>query len=554
MSVVACFLILAAASPSPGPGFAREAPPPVSVEAVRYYAQGRLLVERGALREGLEHLYRASVFDPKSASLARQVSDLAGRIGDADSALEFADRSLELEPDHPRGLWLRGIALFRLGEVSEALALLEAALQADSSQVEYARSLARVAEQLDRIELVARAYERVVALDPYDGEAWFQLAAAHARVGHFSRAESALEHARDLTAVRPGMDFLHGWVLEGLGRPAEAIEEYRQHLDSYPRDQTTRRRLVNLLARAERYAEALPEARAVAEGDPESEDARLVLADLTVRAGRREEGLALFAQLEREAGDDAARLAPVLFSMIRHGETQRVLDRIARWSEAHPDDHRGPMLEARARALGDDPEGALRSAHRAVEMAPDTATTWVLLGTLLQENERFAEAIGVWRSVLDRFPDEEGLEMELAFCLDRSGDTAGAEAVMRAVLERRPDDPAVLNFLGYLLADRNLKLDEAAELVRRALEYEPDNGAFVDSMGWVYYRLGRLQDAREQLERAERLTGGDPIVHEHLGDVYRDLQLLDLARDQYRRSLARDGSNDRVRAKLSELR
>jgi Tfp pilus assembly protein PilF len=91
-------------------------------------------------------------------------------------------------------------------------------------------------------------------------------------------------------------------------------------------------------------------------------------------------------------------------------------------------------------------------------------------------------------------------------------------------------------------------------LIRRALEKDPDNGAYLDSLGWAFYRLRRLDEARLYLERAVERTGGDAVVHEHLGDVYKDLRLNDLAREQYRRSLAADSTNARVRAKLSELR
>lgn len=552
MSVVACFLILAAASSPPMPGPAPGATP-ASAEAIRYYAQGRLLVEQGALREGLGYLYRASVFDPKSASLAREVSDLAGRLGDADSALEFANRAIALEPDNPRGLWLKGLAQFRLGKADSALALFDAASSADTTEIDYARSLARTAEQLDRIDLVARGYRRVVALDENDGEAWFQLAAASARIGRFSEAEQALTSAVALTAVRPGMNFLRGWVAEELGHTHDAIDLYRSHLELHPDDRVTRRRLVNLLGRVGQYQDAYKQAREIARSDT-SEDVQIVIADLAIKTGRRDEGMAVLNRLEHRAGDDPVRLAPVWFARVRNGEAAPALAGIARWSEAHPKDHRGPMIEAQARAMNDDHDGAVRSARRATELAPDSVETWVLLGTLLKDEGRYQESADVWRKTIARFPDEQGLDLELAFCLDRSGREADAESLMRAVLVRRPDDPTYLNFLGYMLADHDRKLPEAEDMVRRALDREPDNGAFVDSMGWIYYRLGRLEDARQELERAERLTGGDPIVHEHLGDVYKDLKLPDLARDQYRKSLARDGSNDRVKAKLSELR
>jgi tetratricopeptide (TPR) repeat protein len=142
---------------------------------------------------------------------------------------------------------------------------------------------------------------------------------------------------------------------------------------------------------------------------------------------------------------------------------------------------------------------------------------------------------------------------DLAACRETLGDLAGAEAAVRDVLRREPDHPTALNFLGYLWADHDRNLDEAVELIVRALAQDPDNGAYLDSLGWAYYRLGRLGEARVQLERAARLTGGDPVVLEHLGDVYKDLALKDLAREQYRLSLAADPGNARVRAKLDAL-
>ena len=90
--------------------------------------------------------------------------------------------------------------------------------------------------------------------------------------------------------------------------------------------------------------------------------------------------------------------------------------------------------------------------------------------------------------------------LDLAYCREQAGDLSGAEQAARDVLHVEPEDPRALNFLGYLLADHNLKLDEAETLIRKAIEQEPDNGAYVDSMGWVHFRLGRFDEARKELE------------------------------------------------------
>jgi Flp pilus assembly protein TadD len=99
-----------------------------------------------------------------------------------------------------------------------------------------------------------------------------------------------------------------------------------------------------------------------------------------------------------------------------------------------------------------------------------------------------------------------------------------------------------------------MNLEESVRLIERALQLDPDNGAYLDSLGWAYYRLGRLQEARAQLERAKQLTGDDPEVLEHLGDVYKDLSLLDLAREHYLKALRADTTSARLRGKLDALR
>jgi tetratricopeptide (TPR) repeat protein len=105
------------------------------------------------------------------------------------------------------------------------------------------------------------------------------------------------------------------------------------------------------------------------------------------------------------------------------------------------------------------------------------------------------------------------------------------------------------------MADHGRGLEEARGMIERAIQADPDNGAYVDSFGWVLYRLGRLAEAREHLERAVRLTGGDPIVREHLGDLYRDLKLAPEAREQYRLSQETEGDHQkRVAEKLRALR
>ena len=95
-----------------------------------------------------------------------------------------------------------------------------------------------------------------------------------------------------------------------------------------------------------------------------------------------------------------------------------------------------------------------------------------------------------------------------------------AENAFREVLRLNPDNSSAMNYLGYMFADRNIRLEEALKLVNKALELEPHNGAYLDSLGWVYYRLDKLDEAVDNLKQAAQKVSRDPVVHDHLGDVY----------------------------------
>jgi len=525
-----------------------------SEEALRRYAAGRLLEEQGARSEALEEYYRALSLEPQAIDIACRISEVSAHMGDPGRSLEFADRALAIQADHPRALWLKGTALLNLGREREALAPLMAAAEADSERVEYFRTLARAAERLDRFDLVLRCYQRVIWLDDTDGEAWFQLAAAQARLGRFGAADTSLVTAVHLNPLRPGLFFLRGWVSENMGRTEQAQAEFRQHLEIHPGDQGVRRRLVFLLARSKHYAEAAAEAEILADSRPDDLEARQMQAELLFEAGKTSQAMQVLDRLRRERPDDPDVISIRVGLQARHGRSRAAVQEAERWLKENPDELRALLLAARARELNGDLEIATAHLEAAVAQAPDSIAPRVLLARVHETSNKLAASEAVWEEAVARFPGHDGLAFDLAMCREKMGDLAGAEAAVRDVLAREPDNATALNFLGYLFADHNRNLDEAVDLIRRALVVDPDNGAFLDSLGWAYYRLGRLGDARDALERAIRVSPGDAVIHEHLGDVYKDMQLNDLARDQYRLSLSSDQSNDRVKQKLSRMR
>ena len=572
--VLALAALPATAAPAPKPAKRTAAPPKSSPpakttaaaadtlvgrypseEAMRFYLDARLLEQSGQLTEALGQYYRALSLDPRSVDLLVHISQICAQIGDAGRSQEFAERALARNPDDWRALWLQGAARFSTGHTSEALAPLERACQIDSTQVEVLRTTARVAESLGRTAEAEQAWRRLVWADDDDGEAWFQVAAAQARRGDFKGAEASLERAVDLNPTRPGIMFLQGWVKENLGDEAGAIELYKHHLEVHTDDINTRRRLVSLYARTQRYAEAYDQARRVTAAVPDDPEALQVEADLALKLKKNADADRVIAHLRSMSPgepDNTARSVVVLARNGRGRDAGRIADE---WMVQHPADDAGPLLATRAWSAAGFPDSALARARRGVALAPDSTEPRRMLARALQGVGRYSEAEREWLALRERTPEEPGVSLELGGCRERAGNVDGAVSAGRDALKIAPDWPPALNFVGYVLADHDRELPEARKLIERALERDPENGAYVDSYGWVLYRQGDLTGARTHLERAVRLTDGDPVVREHLGDVYRDLKLPDLAREQYKLSVASEGENEkRVADKLKALR
>jgi tetratricopeptide (TPR) repeat protein len=183
----------------------------------------------------------------------------------------------------------------------------------------------------------------------------------------------------------------------------------------------------------------------------------------------------------------------------------------------------------------------------------------VALADAYRRDERFEEARAAYDAAVARLPASDAGHWVLYFsrgiCAERLGDFTAAEADMREALRLNPDEPRVLNYLGYSFVDRGENLDEALGMIERAVAREPGSGYIIDSLAWAYYRLGRYADAVQPMEQASLLEPVDPIVTDHLGDVYWAVGRTREAEFQWHRALSygpEEKDAARIRAKLEK--
>ena len=159
-----------------------------------------------------------------------------------------------------------------------------------------------------------------------------------------------------------------------------------------------------------------------------------------------------------------------------------------------------------------------------IKQNPDDLETVMALGNVLRGHKKFAECANVYSKGASAIQKPEKSNWVVFYfrgiCYERSKQWAKAEADLTKALELFPDQPHVLNYLGYSWIDQGIKLDEGMAMIKKAVQQRPDDGYIVDSLGWAYYRVGNYEEATKQLERAIELKPEDPTINDHLGDAY----------------------------------
>ncbi len=213
---------------------------------------------------------------------------------------------------------------------------------------------------------------------------------------------------------------------------------------------------------------------------------------------------------------------------------------------------------AELRAAAGDVDAGVAMLRSLVAATADDPGPAIALGDMLRRAERFEEAAAAYATALARSAGDNAPSWRLHYArgiaLERSSRWPEAEAALRRALELEPNQPFVLNYLGYSWVDQGLHLEEAKAMLHRAVELRPDDGFIVDSLGWAYYRVGEFAKAVTYLERAVELEPGDPVINDHLGDAYWRVGRLREARFQWERALTLDPQPNEVPGIEAKLR
>lgn len=522
-------------------------------QALESFLLGTLRQSQGQYTEALAEFRRSIENDSTQAEVHLEMARTYVIVGKPDSALASARAAGRFGSEEADVFSIEGRSLINLGRPNDALEpLLRAhAMDPDNpstvmnvltllyNQGKYEQALELISPSLrPSLELPGILQRRAVLL---------------LRVGRKDEA------ARDLASVlrrepqfRDTETMLHR-LAEEMGNPASLAPVFEEILEDQPSLERVRMHLCRILMTSDRWKDAEPHLEMLLRAHPEDAQIEMQLGMLLYRDERIAEALPHFQRAARQAPDEPEILRWLWRGVMLAGQPEEGLKTADALLASVPED-----LEARTfRALSlkglKREDEALALAESVFVKDPGRRDAGLLTALIYNERGNPRLASSRLREVLERYPDDREVRFQLGVSLEQSGDVDSALAEFDRLLLDVPDDPRALNYAGYMCIDRGIRLDQAMDRVRRAVELAPETSAFLDSYGWGFYRTGNSDRALEFLERAATLSPEEITILKHLGEVQEASGQRDQARATFQKALRLAPDDPEVRDWIQRL-
>jgi tetratricopeptide (TPR) repeat protein len=492
--------------------------------------QGR--IDEAMLKKTIEEYQKITSIDPKDADSWVMLGRLLKVAQNSVDARKSYEKALEAEPDNEDALTGLAMIYADMGDNQKAAEALRKAADKAPTQRSL-EALAGVYEQMKEFDLAAETIKRALELNPpnatelkralaqdyvfgnklndalevyqglidddsSDAQAYLRMSQIYRQQRNFAKAHEAATKALALEPTSIEMRYNDASLLEAEGKTAEAAQAVKDILAS------TAKRSYNAQDREQRIG--LLEFLAAMYSNSDQTDA----------------AVETFRQMTEVNPDLAPRVSASVTDTYRQGKNfpkaeQEADAAIKKW----PTDRN--VILARASLLAD--LGKTDEAANSVKKLLDGKTdkeTYIRLAQVYDKGKKFGEvakALDAAEKLAQNDDDRLNVWFLRGAMYERMKNVESAEVEFQKVLKVDPDNAGALNYIGYMLADRNLRLEESLKLIQKALDKDPENGAYLDSLGWAYFRLGRYTEAEDTLRRAVDKTPRDPTVHDHYAET-----------------------------------
>ena len=460
----------------------------------------------------------AVTLDPSSEEAVTLLAMLYTDQGDTAHALQV----LSAVPDAARSAKLYtalGAAYEQRKDYKSAIDAFHHAIVLDRDNLDAIRGLAENLMNDGQSDAALEQYKVIVDSNPDDAQSYIRISEIYRRQGKYDLALESLKKADGLVPDSAEVAYNMAAVYQAEGRYDDAtklLQDLLKKADGSQADRNNRaiflERLGMIYREQENYTAAVETFRKLLPlGDDNARSGYQEIIDTYREAKQWPQATAVAKEAAQKMPGDRDLRMVLDAQLADTGETDSALTDIRSMLKGGPEDRevyiRLGIIYTRAKRWHD-AEESLNKAEQMSIKAEDKAYIWFLRGDVYQRQKMFNQAEDEFRKVLS------------------------------ATAPSDPQVAATLNYLGYMNADRGVKLEESLNYIKQALTFEPTNGAYLDSLGWAYFKLGKYDLAEENLTKAAVHMGADPTVQEHLGDLYQKTGRLKMAAAHWERAVA----------------
>ncbi|MBN8731912.1 MAG: tetratricopeptide repeat protein [Acidobacteria bacterium] len=459
---------------------------------------------------------KALDLDPENEDALTGLALVYSDLGDARRASELLKRVSQKSPNLRTFMALAG-SYEQMKEYGLAAETLRKALELAPENPDLKRALAQSLLYSDQYDESLKLYTELIAEDSKDVQSWLRISQIHRERRNWEEARKAINEAKKLEPDNLEIVFNEVGIFEAEGKMGEAVAGMKNVLESTAKKSYTAAEKANRAILLERLG-------LLQRTHEQYADAVATFRELAV--------------MDEKNGPRAS--AQVMDTWRQAKEFNKALEESEAAKKKFPDER--IVILVRGSLLADMGRGAEAAAEvkKLLGKKETDRETWLTLAQLNEKTKNWGEmakALDEAEKLSASNDEKEPIYFMRGALYEKQKNFDKSEAEFRKVLDMNPKSASALNYLGYMLADRNVRLNDALEMIKKAVDQEPDNGAFLDSLGWVYYRLGRLDEAVEYLKRAIVHSGKDPTVNDHLGDVYMKQGNLKDAIEQWETSI-----------------
>jgi len=479
---------------------------------------GRLYKLANQGQKAEESFKKALSLDPNSSNGLSTLAQFYFEQGDYQGAIDLL-KKIPVDSMDPALLGMLGYAYSQTHDYASAVAVFEKALAQDPENQDIRRSYADALVGMGNGPAARAEFGKVLKADPNDAASNLRLAQLDRQDGRFDQARKELDRARTLQPDNVEITYQQALLEEAVGDLDKAIELLQGLVkdSEQPGNQYTPGEANNRAVFLERLGLVYREQQ------------------------KYESALQAFRQIVALGKEQAPRGEQLIVDTMRQNHTlAKALDDVDSAVRKFPGDR--PLIILHAYVTGEigRVDEAVKELQKLLDGSPADREIYLSVAQVYSQAKQYGKAEEAVNQALShgaKPEDQEYAHFMLGSIYERQKKYDLAEDQFKKVLVVDPFNASAANYLGYMLADQGVRLEESVKYIQKALELDPNNGAYLDSLGWAYYKMDRYDLAELHLEKAARLMTTDPTIHAHLGSVYLRRGKLALAQQEWERAI-----------------